>query len=123
MLRNIIFQIIGFYSFANCRLFISAICSFTYWQYSFLVGNPGIGDNYFYYYAFFIFESENKRNFLFIDLFLYWIIFSAIRGIFMAENYWDYKSLIIRIFEILLIFIAYIASNKEINCNQCFHFT
>lgn len=59
------------------------------------------------------FESENKKHFLFINLFLIWVVFSLIRGVFMAENYWDYKSLIERSFELLLPVIAYTASNKE----------
>lgn len=60
------------------------------------------------------FESENKRHFIFIKLFLIWVIFSIIRGVFMAEMYWDYKSLVSRSFELLLPIIAYAASNKKI---------
>ena len=62
---------------------------------------------------FMFFERENKKHFLIVDLFLYWIIFSLIRGIFMAEIYWDYKSLIERSFELLLIIVTYVTSNKE----------
>lgn len=62
---------------------------------------------------FIYFEAENKRNFLIVDMFVVWIVFSLIRGIFMAENYWDYKSLVERIFDLLIIVVVYVASNKE----------
>jgi hypothetical protein len=62
---------------------------------------------------FLYFEPENKRHFRIIDVFLVWIVFSLIRGIFMAENYWDYKTLVGRIFDLLLLVVIYVASNKE----------
>ncbi len=62
---------------------------------------------------FLYFEPENKRHFRIIDVFLVWIVFSLIRGIFMAENYWDYKTLVGRIFDLLILVVVYVASNKE----------
>lgn len=62
---------------------------------------------------FIFFERVNKKHFLIIDLYLYWIIFSLVRGIFMAENYWDYKTLVGRTFDLLLVIVAYVVSNKE----------
>jgi hypothetical protein len=62
---------------------------------------------------FMFFENENKRHFRILNVFLIWVVFSLIRGIFMAENYWDYKTLIGRTFDLLILIIAYVASNKE----------
>jgi len=62
---------------------------------------------------FMFFEIENKRHFQVVNLFLIWVVFSLIRGIFMAENYWDYKMLIVRTFDLLILIIAYTTSNKE----------
>jgi hypothetical protein len=62
---------------------------------------------------FIYFEVENNRYFRIVDVFLVWIVFSLIRGIFMAENYWDYKSLVGRIFDLLILVVGYVASNKE----------
>ena len=62
---------------------------------------------------FVFFQRENRRHFLFLNLFLIWVIFSVVRGVYMAENYWDFKSLIERAFELFLPVIAYTASNKE----------
>lgn len=42
-----------------------------------------------YYYL-----KRNGKNFLFVKLYLLWLIISIIRGVFEAECYWDYKSLI-----------------------------
>lgn len=62
---------------------------------------------------FMFFEAENKRHFRILNVFFIWVVFSLIRGIFMAENYWDYKTLIGRSFDLFILVIAYIASNKE----------
>jgi hypothetical protein len=62
---------------------------------------------------FVFFQRENRRHFLFLNLFLIWVIFSVVRGVYMAENYWDFKSLIERAFELFLPVVAYTASNKE----------
>ena len=53
-----------------------------------------------YYY-----NAINNKNFLFIKLYLSWLVISIVRGIFVAENYWDFKSLI-HSGSALLIFIS-----------------
>jgi len=62
---------------------------------------------------FVFFEHENKKHFKIIKWYLVWIIFCLIRGIFMAEMYWDYKALIDNMFTLLLPVVAYTASNTE----------
>lgn len=62
-----------------------------------------------YYY----FESENKRSIRIVKLFILWILFSIIRGIFVAETYWDWKGLIENAFALLIPIVVYTASNKE----------
>ncbi len=59
------------------------------------------------------FKDENKNHFLFLNLYLIWVSLSLIRGIFVAENYWDYKALISNTFRLFIPLIAYIVTDNE----------
>lgn len=37
---------------------------------------------------------KKSSKYIFIELFLAWTIFSTIRGVFVAENYWEWKQLV-----------------------------
>lgn len=57
------------------------------------------------------FDFRDKKNFLMVTFYLLWITICLVRGFFVAETYWDYKSLITNIFVLLIPFIAYVSTN------------
>ena len=59
-----------------------------------------------YYY-----DRNNSSNLLFVKLYLIWIMISCIRGVFEAQNYWDFKSLINSGLALLMIVSIYIFTN------------
>lgn len=59
------------------------------------------------------FKGENKKRFLFLNIYLIWVFFSIIRGFFKAELYWDYKMLTENVLSLFLPVIAYIAANMQ----------
>lgn len=64
--------------------------------------------------SFVLFEPENKRAIQVVKWYLLWNVISIVRGIFVAETYWDYKGLVEMGMALLIPIIAYAASNKEI---------
>ena len=40
------------------------------------------------------FKPINKKDYLIITIYFIWLIIGIIRGIFVAENYWEWKQLI-----------------------------
>lgn len=64
--------------------------------------------------AFMFFKKENKRSILAVHLLMLWNIISIVRGVFVAEIYWDWKGLIVNAFALLLPVIIYIVSDKRI---------
>ena len=60
------------------------------------------------------FEQLNEKNFLFIKIYLIWISICIVRGMFVAENYWDWKGLANNTMALLLPIVAYSATNKVI---------
>ena len=60
------------------------------------------------------FELLNEKNFLFIKIYLIWISICIVRGMFVAENYWDWKGLANNTMALLLPIAAYSATNKVI---------
>lgn len=49
-----------------------------------------------------------KKNYLPVVLFLCWAVIGAIRGAYVAENYWEYKNLVYGVFASSLPFFVYI---------------
>ena len=62
----------------------------------------------------FFYDDINRKNTLVITFFFVWTVICIVRGFFVAENYWDVKALITNIFGLLLIVVAYSATNKVI---------
>ena len=50
-----------------------------------------------------------EKDFIFIKLYLYWIAICIIRGVFVADNYWEWKMLLATSYMLLLPSIAYLA--------------
>lgn len=61
------------------------------------------------------FDPVNKKSMLAINYYLIWNIICIVRGLFIAESYWDWKGLIGNSMAILLPIVAYSASNKFIS--------
>lgn len=58
------------------------------------------------------FNPLGKRHIRFVSWLLLYNVFSLIRGVFIAETYWDTKLLVTNIFVLLLPIIAYISVNN-----------
>lgn len=58
------------------------------------------------------FDSKaDKENMYLVLIYLLWNLFSIFRGLFIADNYWDWKGLVSNAAGILLPIVAYSASN------------
>lgn len=57
---------------------------------------------------------DDKKSMRIVKWYLIWNLISIVRGIFMAEIYWDYKGLISMGMALLLPLVAYIALDKDI---------
>ena len=68
----------------------------------------------FFYSSVLFFDDINKKNLLVIKIYLIWMLICIVRGLFAAENYWDWKGLTSNSLAILLPVIAYSATNKVI---------
>ncbi len=60
------------------------------------------------------FDIRNSNNLRVVQLYLIWNIFSFSRGLFIAENYWEWKGLIGNTMALLLPIVAYVSTNKAI---------
>lgn len=58
-------------------------------------------------------SREDNKSLQFVKIYLLWNVFSILRGVFVAESYWDYKGLISMGMTLLLPIIAYLSVNKE----------
>ena len=58
-----------------------------------------------------VYESVNNDSLLVITLFIWWMIFNSLRGIFVAPGYWHYKSLVINVMIFLIPLAAYASTN------------
>jgi hypothetical protein len=73
--------------------------------------------NAFVLFAFFVgknvyFNQSNSQSMRFIQWYLLWNVFSVLRGMFIAENYWDWKFLTDHTMCLLIPIVAYSASNE-----------
>jgi hypothetical protein len=59
-----------------------------------------------YYYS-----AINNENFLLIKIYLGWLVIVIVRGIFEAQNYWDFKSLINNSLALMLVLSVYVFTN------------
>lgn len=51
-----------------------------------------------------------------VDIFLFWLLISVIRGIFIAQNYWEWKQFITGIFSLLLPLFVYAFDKPDVVC-------
>jgi hypothetical protein len=68
---------------------------------------------YFWQVRYSYISPEDKQAILFLKFYLLWNIFSIIRGLFVAEIYWDYKGLVNMGMALMLPLVAYIALDKD----------
>ncbi|MFB6341488.1 hypothetical protein ACE1ET_07185 [Saccharicrinis sp. FJH62] len=61
------------------------------------------------------FDRSQSKSMFFIQLYLFWNVFSFFHGIYMAEIYWDVKALLNNTFALLLPLFAYLGTNIKIN--------
>ena len=54
------------------------------------------------------FQPINKKDYLIITIYFIWLIIGIIRGIFVAENYWEWKQLITGTLCLLLPILVYV---------------
>lgn len=59
-------------------------------------------------------EKRENRNLLFVWIYLLWNIACIVRGMFVAEVYWDWKGLIGNAMALILPVVAYSATNRLI---------
>jgi hypothetical protein len=60
------------------------------------------------------YDKTNSERFIYVQLYLLWVVVCIVRGAFVADNYWDYKSLISSGFALLLVASVYIFTNPTI---------
>ena len=68
----------------------------------------------FYFVLKYFYDEENKRNMFVLMIYLIWMIICIVRGVFVAENYWDWKGLVGNSTALLLPIVAYGATNKVV---------
>lgn len=99
---------------------VLAIISVNQWS-EFPIGNTYT--NWFIYFTISIlflsgmkyyYDSINSKNLLYVKLYLFWVIICFFRGIFEAENYWDFKSLIQSSLALLLVVSIFIFTNASV---------
>lgn len=61
--------------------------------------------------SFFYKSQKINKNLFLVKLYLFWIVICIFRGIFVADNYWEWKFLISTSFFLLLPFIVYLATD------------
>jgi len=58
------------------------------------------------------FDLKENSNFRFVKIYLLFNIINIIRGVFIADGYWDFKGLLVNSFALLIPVVAYLSSNK-----------
>jgi len=59
-------------------------------------------------------DEKDKKNLLVLKLYLFWVLACMLRGVFVAEIYWDWKALVNNSMGLLLPIVVYSATNKVI---------
>jgi hypothetical protein len=82
-----------------------------------------IGNEFFWWIVQFIFifiliklkknysTSLTEKKLLFVKLYIFWNVICITRGVFVAENYWEWKTLLATSFFLLLPLIVYLANS------------
>lgn len=69
---------------------------------------------YLLWYRYHKFHPTNSKDYTIIQVYLIWILVCVIRGLFVAENYWEYKSVMGGTLCLLLPLFSYIFENPFI---------
>lgn len=77
-----------------------------WWGISFLILIAFLFSRYYF------FDKRNQDNMLIVWLYLLWNFICIIRGVFVAESYWDWKGLINNAMALLLPIVIFSATNK-----------
>jgi hypothetical protein len=59
------------------------------------------------------FTQKNNKNFIFLKLYIYWVIFCFLRGLFLSDNYWDFKSLFFNTFGLIILVSIFTFQNID----------
>lgn len=62
----------------------------------------------------YFYDDINKKNTSVLTYYLFWTFICIIRGMFVAEGYWEWKGLITNIMGLLLPLVAYSSTNKVV---------
>ena len=68
----------------------------------------------FYLSKFYFFDKRNKKDMLIVGVFLLWNAICIVRGMLVAEIYWDYKALIVNAMALMLPIVIYSATNTSL---------
>lgn len=68
----------------------------------------------YFFSKLYYFEEQNRKDLLFIKIYLLWMGICIIRGMLIAENYWDWKGLANNTMALLMPIVAYSATNKNL---------
>ncbi|QJD94410.1 hypothetical protein HH214_00235 [Mucilaginibacter robiniae] len=60
------------------------------------------------------YDTQNNRNTKFLVLYLVWNAICIVRGMFVADNYWEWKNLVGNAMLLLTPLVVYVATNKEL---------
>ena len=60
------------------------------------------------------FKPSNKRDYYIVSAYLIWFLFCVVRGLFVPENYWEWKQLILGSLSLSLPLFIYIFTNPNI---------
>lgn len=61
----------------------------------------------------FFLHKENNKNLFVLYLYIIWIVICFVRGLFVADNYWEWKNLVAAALFLLLPLSIYISTHKE----------
>lgn len=76
----------------------------------------------FYFSTRFFFDRKNAQDLRIVGIYLIWNIICIVRGIFVAEIYWDWRGLLTNATALLLPIAAYMATNKLVVQSQLFFY-
>lgn len=68
----------------------------------------------FFLSRYYFFDKRNEDNMLIVWMYLLWNFVSIIRGVFVAEIYWDWKALIGNTMALMLPIVIFSATNKMV---------
>jgi len=68
----------------------------------------------FFLSRYYFFDKRNEDNMLIVWMYLLWNLVSIIRGVFVAEIYWDWKALIGNTMALMLPIVIFSATNKMV---------